>query len=57
MEGMALGFFRPNNRVYVILRVYDMLAPSVGLKCFVDPLRFKGGRLEFESELWYVNTT
>ncbi|KAH7070360.1 hypothetical protein BKA63DRAFT_605622 [Paraphoma chrysanthemicola] len=56
MESMAVRVFGQNKRVYVILRVYDMLAPEIGLKIFVDPLRFKGDRLEFETEQWYVNT-
>lgn len=56
MESMALGLLKPSNKVYVILRVYDLLTPNVGLKIFVDPLRFKGTQLEFETEQWYVNT-
>ncbi|KAH7082057.1 hypothetical protein FB567DRAFT_581505 [Paraphoma chrysanthemicola] len=57
MESMAVHVFGQNKKVYVILRVHDMLTPEVGLKIFVDPLRFKGNRLEFETEQWYVNTT
>ncbi|KAH6642718.1 hypothetical protein C7974DRAFT_469017 [Boeremia exigua] len=56
MESMALGLLRPSNKVYVILRVYDMLTPNVGLDIFVDPIRFKGTKLEFETEQWYVST-
>lgn len=56
MESMALGLLKPSNKVYVILRVYDMLTPNVGLEIFVDPLRFKGTKLEFETEQWYVST-
>lgn len=57
MDSMALGRAKPSNKVYVILRVYDMLMPNVGLEIFVDPIRFKGTRLEFEAEQWYVSTT
>lgn len=56
MESMALGLLKPSNKVYVILRVYDMLTPNVGLEIFVDPIRFKGTKLEFETEQWYVST-
>jgi uncharacterized protein YeaO (DUF488 family) len=56
MEDMALGVFRPKNRIYVIMRVYDLATPDVGLKIFVDPLRFKGSKLEFEADKWFVKT-
>ncbi|KAH9866598.1 hypothetical protein J1614_008290 [Plenodomus biglobosus] len=56
MESMALGLLKPSNKVYVILRVYDMLTPDVALEIFVDPIRFKGTKLEFETEQWYVST-
>ncbi|KAJ4318583.1 hypothetical protein N0V94_004361 [Neodidymelliopsis sp. IMI 364377] len=56
MESMALGLLEPSNKVYVLLRVYDMLKPDVGLEIFVDPIRFKGTKLEFETEQWYVST-
>ncbi|UPX10550.1 uncharacterized protein EKO05_0001202 [Ascochyta rabiei] len=56
MESMALDLPKSRNKVYVILRVYDMLTPDVGLEIFVDPLRFKGTKLDFETEQWYVST-
>lgn len=56
MESMALGLLKPSTKVYVILRVYDMLTPNVGLEIYVDPIRFKGTKLEFETEQWYVST-
>ncbi|KAF2825039.1 hypothetical protein CC86DRAFT_420454 [Ophiobolus disseminans] len=54
MENMALEEDTPPSRVYVILRVYDLTRPNVGLKIFVDPMRFKGRELDFEAEKWYV---
>jgi hypothetical protein len=56
METMALGVFEQPEKVYVILRVYDLMTPDVKMKIFVDPLRFKGSKLDFEAEQWFVTT-
>jgi hypothetical protein len=56
METMALGVFESHpSKVYVIMRVYDLMLPDVGLKIFVDPLRFRNTKLNFEAEQWFVN--
>ncbi|KAH8704617.1 hypothetical protein GQ44DRAFT_819393 [Phaeosphaeriaceae sp. PMI808] len=44
------------RKVYVVMRVYNLTTPSVGMKIFVDPLRFQGSRLDFEAEQWFVKT-
>jgi hypothetical protein len=54
MEDMALPVFQQPDKVYVIMRVYDIMSPNVGLKIFVEPLRFKGTGLVFEAEKWFV---
>ena len=56
MENIALGALEPHpSKVYVIMRVYDLMSPDVGLKIFVDPLRFRNTKLNFEAEQWSVN--
>lgn len=57
MESMALGIPEPQpSKMYVIMRVYDLMELDVGLKIFVDPLRFRGAKLDFEAEQWFVST-
>ena len=57
MESMALGIPEPQpSKVYVIMRVFDLMEQDVGLKIFVDPLRFKETELNFEAEQWFVST-
>ncbi|XP_014551211.1 hypothetical protein COCVIDRAFT_42474 [Bipolaris victoriae FI3] len=57
MENMALGIFEWNpSQVYVIMRVYDLISPDVGLKIYIDPLRFRNTKLKFEAEQWFVST-
>jgi hypothetical protein len=55
MESMALSLFQP-TKVYVIMRVYDLMTPNVKMKIFVDPMRFKGSKLDFEADQWFVTT-
>jgi hypothetical protein len=57
MEAMALGAFQQPCKVYVIMRVFDLTTPNVGMKIFVDPIRFKGSKLDFEADQWFVTTT
>jgi hypothetical protein len=55
MESMALSLFQP-TKVYVIMRVYDLMTPNVKMKIFVDPMRFKGSKLDFEADQWFVTS-
>lgn len=54
MESMALRVFQRPTKIYVILRVFHLMSANVGLKIFVDPFRFKGSILDFETENWHV---
>jgi hypothetical protein len=56
MEAMAPGVFETPNKIYVIMRVFDLISPEVGMKIFVEPLRFKGSKLNFEADQWFVTT-
>ncbi|USP74759.1 hypothetical protein yc1106_02033 [Curvularia clavata] len=57
METMALGNFEQcPSKVYVVMRVYNLMSREVGLNIFVDALRFKNTKLNFEAEQWFVNT-
>jgi hypothetical protein len=56
METMALELVERPTKVYVIMRVYNLMTPNVGMKVFVDPLQFKGSKLDFEAEQWFVST-
>jgi hypothetical protein len=57
MESMALKKNPKRSQIYVIIRVYDLITPEVKMKVFVDPVRFMGEGLEFESERWVVTAT
>jgi hypothetical protein len=57
MEDMALPIFGQPSKVYVIMRVYDLMDDEVGLKIFVDPVRHRATKLKFESEKWCVTAT
>jgi hypothetical protein len=54
MEDMALGLFQQPSKVYVLLQVFGVETPSMGMKIFVDPLRLKGSKLNFEADQWFV---
>ncbi|KAF2704317.1 hypothetical protein K504DRAFT_507325 [Pleomassaria siparia CBS 279.74] len=60
MERMSLGIFLSTSqlpkKVYVILRVFDIVKPNVGLKIFVDPWRLRGTNLLVNAEQW-IGTT
>ncbi|ORY18241.1 hypothetical protein BCR34DRAFT_596464 [Clohesyomyces aquaticus] len=56
MEDMAIGLFQQPNKLYVLLRVFDLVTPNVGLKLFVDPWKLRGSDLEFEAEQWFGRT-
>lgn len=54
MENMALPIFGQPEKVYVIMRVYNLMHGEVELKIFVDPVRHRGTKLRFEAEKWCV---
>lgn len=39
-------------KIYVIFRVFNINSPNVGLKIYVEPLRFQGGLIDFEALGW-----
>jgi hypothetical protein len=46
---------RQRNRVYCIIRVYNLLSEQIGVRIFIDPWRFRERRLEFgTTEKWKV---
>jgi hypothetical protein len=46
---------RQRNRVYCIIRVYNLLSEQIGIRFFIDPWRFRERRLEFgTTEKWKV---
>ena len=51
-----LASCKQRSKVYVILRVFDLMTSHVGMRIFVDPLRFKGTALDFEADQWFVRT-
>jgi hypothetical protein len=54
---MALGVSQRPTQVYVLMHVFGLMTADIGMKIFVDPYRFRGTKLEFESEQWFVATT
>jgi hypothetical protein len=43
------------RQVYCIVRVYNLLSEQIGISFFIDPWRFREGRLEFgTTEKWKV---
>lgn len=42
------------KQVYCLVRVYDLLKEKVGVRVFIDPPRFSGSELQFESKGWRV---
>lgn len=38
---------RQVRQVYCIVRVYNLLSDQIGISFFIDPWRFREGRLEF----------
>jgi hypothetical protein len=57
MDTMAPGMFQTPSKIYVIMRVFDLATPDIGMKIFVNPLRFKGSKLDFEVDQWFVTTS
>ncbi len=46
---------RQRNRVYCIIRVYNLLSEQIGVRFFIDPWRFRESQLEFgTTEKWKV---
>lgn len=56
MHKMAVKADQEPTRVYVIVRVFDVLSKDKGCKIFVDPVRLKGTDIEFEAERWVGRT-
>ena len=54
MEEMSLGLSRRQLKIYVILRVSNLIEPVVNMNILVDPFRFKGNILDFEAEQWFA---
>ena len=54
MEEMSLGLSRRQPKIYVILRVSNLIEPVVNMNILVDPFRFKGNILDFEAEQWFA---
>jgi hypothetical protein len=57
MHDMAVQAGQEPTRVYVIMRVFNLLSENKGLKVFVDPVRLKETHLTFEAEGWTGRTT
>jgi hypothetical protein len=57
MDTMAPGMFQTPSKIYVIMRVFDLATPDIGMKIFVNPLRFKGSKLDFEVDQLFVTTS
>lgn len=54
MESMAICS-EQSTKVYVIMRVYNLMGSSVGLNILIDPLRFRGIQLHrVSSETFYI---
>ncbi len=46
---------RERKEIYCIVRVYNLLSDKIGIKIYIDPWRFREGRLEFGTTLkWKV---
>ncbi|KAF2463270.1 uncharacterized protein BDR25DRAFT_320119 [Lindgomyces ingoldianus] len=49
---------RPEKRpekIYVLIRVFNLTSGDIGMKIFVDPWRFRGNILQFQHDKWEVN--
>ena len=43
------------QKVYCIVRVYNLLSDNIGFRIYIDPWRFREGRLEFgTTDKWKV---
>ncbi|OAG34109.1 hypothetical protein AYO21_11750 [Fonsecaea monophora] len=48
----------PRRQVYCIVRVYNLLSNQIGISFFIDPWRFREGRLEFDTtDKWKVTAS
>ena len=46
------------RQVYCIVRVYNLLSDQIGISFFIDPWRFREGRLGFDTtEKWKVTAS
>jgi hypothetical protein len=47
-----------HRQAYCIVRVYNLLSDQIGICFFIDPWRFREGRLEFgTTEKWKVTAS
>jgi hypothetical protein len=52
MREMTIQTGQLPTRIYVIMRVFNVLSDDKELKIFVDPVRLEGIHVEFEVEGW-----
>lgn len=46
------------NQVYCVVRVYNLLSDEIGIRFYIDPWRFRKGRLRFRTnDGWKVKAT
>lgn len=46
---------RDRSQIYVVLRVFDLEGPEIGMKIYVDPEKLRqDASLQFTSEQWSV---
>jgi hypothetical protein len=51
---------KPDQRptqIYLIIRVFNLTSPDIGMRVYVDPWRFRGILLNFEAQTWTVMPT
>ncbi|KAF2875580.1 hypothetical protein BDV95DRAFT_278391 [Massariosphaeria phaeospora] len=56
MQRLAVSVMNRPDRIYVILRVFNLASPDVDVKIFVDPLRLRGSVVDFEVGTWFGKT-
>lgn len=55
MRSLGEQQMSPRKQVYCIVRIYNLLSDRIGIRLFIDPWRFREGRLEFgTTEKWKV---
>ena len=45
------------TQIYLIMRVFNLISPDIGMRVYVDPWRFRGTLLDFEAQAWTVTAT
>jgi hypothetical protein len=54
MKSNALEPGQRPRKVYVLIRVFNLLGGNIGMRIFVDPYRLKGHILQFDTGPWLV---